>query len=275
MFRRRAASVADVVPTRALLTVTLVGSVLAGCAVDHTTALHPIATPVEHWLADTPSLIAHRGGSADWPEGTAYAYDQAAAWSPDLALEAPVWLTADGVWVVCHDATTGTEFDADLDIATSTWAQLSQVRTVDGDRPLARLTDVLAEHPDRVWLIDDKPGADVPGLLDLLDSAGGPARFVVKSFYSAKAWPEQARARGYTTWGYYYPANMGDFAATQSTWDLVALQWNAPAADWQTALATGKPVFGHIVRDAEQAQQALDQGATGLMVAGVTEVVPR
>ncbi|WP_165839229.1 glycerophosphodiester phosphodiesterase [Klenkia marina] len=261
--------------TRALLAVALAATVLTGCAADRATVLQPIATPVERWLAAEPSLIAHRGGSADWPEGTTFAYDQAAAWSPDLALEAPVWLTADGVWVVCHDATTGAEFDVDLDIATSTWAQLSQLRTVDGGQPLARLSDVLAAHPDRVWLVDDKPSADVPGLLDLLDAAGGPGRFVVKGFFSGRAWTEQARARGYTTWGYYYPTNMADFAATQSAWDIVALQWDAPAADWTTALATGRRVFGHVVRDDAQAQQALAAGATGLMVAGVTEVVPR
>ena len=256
------------------LSLVVLASVLTGCAAGATTAVRALPTPVERWLADGPSLVAHRGGSADWPEGTAYAYDQAADWSPELALEAPVWLTADGVWVVCHDATTGTEFDADLDIATSTWAQLSQLRTVQGAQPLARLSDVLADHPDRVWLVDDKPGKDVDGLLDLLDAAGGPGRFVVKGYQSGVAAAGLAHDRGYTTWGYYYPADMGSFTGTESAWDVLALQWNAPAADWSTARATGKRVFGHVVATEAQAQQALDQGATGLMVSGVTEVVP-
>ncbi|SDG99631.1 glycerophosphodiester phosphodiesterase family protein [Klenkia brasiliensis] len=251
------------------------GLVLAGCGSPVTGAVQPIRTPVEVWLAQTPSLAAHRGGSADWPEGTSYAYDQAADWSPTLALEAPVWLTADGVWVVCHDATTGAEFDADLDIATSTWAQLSALRTVDGDQPLARLSDVLAEHPDRVWLIDDKPAADPAGLLDLLDAAGGPDRFVLKSYGPSVAVPEAAHRRGYLTWGYWFVADLPTFDADQERYDLLALPWDGPASAWTDAVGTGKPVFGHVVATAAQAQQALAEGATGLMVSGVTEVVPR
>ncbi|KQS66006.1 glycerophosphodiester phosphodiesterase family protein [Modestobacter sp. Leaf380] len=262
--------------TRALAAVLLLGTCLAACS----TGLgeRPVAgalpTAVERWLGASPSLIAHRGGSGDWPEGTAYAYDQAAAWSPDLALEAPVWLTADGVWVVCHDQRTGGVFDADLDVPTSTWEQLSALRTTDGGLPMARLVDVLAAHPDRVWVLDDKPNADVAGFLDLLDASGGPARFVVKNFHTADGLAGLARERGYTTWGYWYPADMADFAATEGAWDLIALAWDAPAADFATALATGKPVFGHIVSTPEQARTALDEGATGLMVSGVTAVVP-
>jgi hypothetical protein len=260
---------------RLVLVLVVGGLVLAGCSSPVVGAAQPLRTPVEAWLAQSPSLIAHRGGSADWPEGTSYAYDRAADWSPSLALEAPVWLTADGVWVVCHDATTGTEFDADLDIATSTWAQLSALRTVDGDLPMARLTDLLAEHPDRVWLVDDKPAADPAGLLDLLDAAGGPDRFVLKSYGPSVAVPEAARERGYTTWGYWFTSDLPTFDADQVRYDLLALPWDGPAPAWADAAATGKPVFGHVVATREQAQQALDRGATGLMVSGVTEVVPR
>jgi len=261
---------------RRLVLVLLAGGlVLAGCSTALTGAAQPLRTPVEAWLAQPTAWIAHRGGSADWPEGTAYAYDRAAGWSPSLALEAPVWLTADGVWVVCHDATTGAEFDADLDIATSTWAQLSALRTVDGDLPMARLTDVLAEHPDRVWLVDDKPAADPAGLLDLLDAAGGPDRFVVKSYGPSVAVPEAARARGYPTWGYWFDADLPTFDADQVRYDLLALPWDGDASAWADAVGTGKPVFGHVVAAPDQARRALDRGATGLMVAGVEEVVPR
>lgn len=256
--------------------VLLAGSLLvAGCGPAATRSARPLATPVEAWLAHSPAYIAHRGGSADWPEGTSYAYDRAADWSPSMALEAPVWLTADGVWVVCHDRTTGAEFDADLDIAASTWAQLSALRTVDGGQPMARLPDVLAEHPDRVWLIDDKPAADPAGLLDLLDAAGGPDRFVLKSYGPSVAVPEAARGRGYLTWGYWFDADLPSFDADQVRYDLLALPWDGDAAAWADAVATGKRVFGHVVATPDQARQALDRGATGLMVAGVEEVVPR
>ncbi|MCO7219601.1 glycerophosphodiester phosphodiesterase family protein [Klenkia sp. PcliD-1-E] len=260
---------------RLVLVLLVGGLLLAGCGGPVAWSVQPIRTPVEAWLAHSPSLIAHRGGSADWPEGTAYAYGRAAEWSPTLALEAPVWLTSDGVWVICHDATTGAEFDRDLDIATSTWAQLSVLRTVDRGLPMARLSDVLAEHPDRVWLVDDKPAADPAGLLDLLDAAGGPARFVVKSYGPSVAAPEAARGRGYLTWGYWFTADLLTFDADQVRYDLLALPWDGPATAWADAVATGKPVFGHVVSTPAQARQALAEGATGLMVSGVTEVVPR
>ncbi|MEP7019153.1 MAG: hypothetical protein ABI808_00770 [Pseudonocardiales bacterium] len=39
--------------------------------------------------------------------------------------------------------------------------------------------------------------------------------------------------------------------------------------------STGKPVIAHLVTSATQASAALCKGASGLMVSGVLEVVPR
>jgi glycerophosphoryl diester phosphodiesterase len=233
-------------------------------------------TALQRWLATTPMYIAHRGGDADWTEGTADAYAHAAAWNPGLALEVPVRLTSDGVWVVSEDSTTGRVFGTDDDIARTPWAVLSRLRTLDGHRPMARLvSDVLAVYPrDRIVFVDDKPDADVPGLLRVLQSYGGPTRFVVKSFYQTVDLPRQARRLGYLTWGYYYAANMGSFAATQGRFDLLGLDYGAPAADFAIMRRTGKPVIAHIVGNAKAAAAALGKGAAGLMVSAVRQVVP-
>ena len=234
----------------------------------------PQPTPLEAWLAATPVQIAHRGGSADWPECTALAYREAAALSPDLALEVPVWRSADGVWVVSHDPSTAREFGVDLDIRTTPWEALAQLRTLDGAQPMARLVeDVLAVHGDRVLFVDDKADQHVQDLLDVLDSHGGPDRYVLKSFATSSAVPEEGNRRGYTTWGYYYPDDMQRFAETEGRYDLLGMSWDAPAATWTTMLGTGKPVIAHIVSSAEQARAGLDAGASGLMVSGVRAVV--
>ena len=233
-------------------------------------------TPLQLWLRATPLEIAHRGGDADWPEGTAEAYRQAAARNPGLALEVPVWRTADGVWVVSEDRTTGRVFGADHAIPETTWATLSRLRTRQGHQPMARLVeDVLDVYgADRVLFVDDKSDADAAAFLDLLDSFAGRSRYVVKCYWRSTAVAAEARTRGYLTWGYYDDAGPAGLAGTQARFDLLGLPWSAPAADWAAARATGKPVIAHVVATAQQAGVARGRGAAGFMVSGVEEVVP-
>lgn len=245
---------------------------LAGCGA----APAPSSTPVQQWRATAPFYIAHRGGDADWVEGTADAYARAVAWNPALALEIPVRLTADGVWVVSEDPTTGRVFGTDDQISRTTWAALSALRTVRGHHPMARLVDdVLAVLPrNRVVFVDDKPNADIPGFLQLLGKFGGPARFVVKSYWQSADLPRQAHQLGYLTWGYYYADNMKSFPATQGRFDLLGLNYDAPAADFAALRATGKPVVAHVIGSAAAAATGLAKGAAGLMVSDVQQVVP-
>ena len=184
------------------MVVALVAVWLVGCS---TMSPSP-GTALQRWMATSPMYIAHRGGDADWTEGTADAYAHAAAWNPSLALEVPVWRTSDGIWVISEDPTTGRVFGTNDDIKRTPWAALAALRTLRGHHRIARLVDdVLAVYPrDRVIFVDDKPGADVSGFLSLLNSYGGPARFVVKTFWKSEALPQQARKVGYITWGYYY-----------------------------------------------------------------------
>ena len=237
----------------------------------------PHLTPLQAWLKTRPMEIAHRGGDGDWTEGTAESYRKAAAWSPSLALEVPVWRTADGVWVVSENRTTGRVFDRDYAIPDTPWSTLAGLRTRNGAQPMARLVqDVLpVVGPDRVMFVDDKSDHDATAFLDLLDSWGGHSRFVVKSFWKAINVVQAAHRRGYFTWGYYFTGDMGSFAATQSKFDLLGLPYDAPVADFRTMIATGKPVIAHIISSPDEARQALARGARGLMISGVTAVVPR
>ena len=65
------------------------------------------ARPVpEHpfFESEGPLVIAHRGGSALWPENTLHAFEGATTLGVDV-LEMDIHSTADDVLVVCHDAT--------------------------------------------------------------------------------------------------------------------------------------------------------------------------
>lgn len=252
---------------------------LAGFPPGHhaSSGCRPGQTPLQCWLDHPPFYIAHRGGDADWVEGTADAYRKAAAWNASLALEVPVWRTADGVWVVSEDPTTGRVFGTDDDIRRSTWAQLSTLRSVRGGYPMARLVqDILVPYGrSRILFIDNKGDADVGPFLDLLDSYGGPSRYVCKSYYHSLNTATAARRRGYLTWGYYYQSTMGDFAATEHSFDLLGLNYDAPASSFATLRATGKPVIAHVVRTRAGAEEALAKGAEGIMASGVREIVPR
>jgi glycerophosphoryl diester phosphodiesterase len=233
-------------------------------------------TPLQAWLSHTPLYVAHRGGDADWTEGTAYAYGQAAAWNPRLALEAAVWRSSDGVWVISEERSTGRLFDADVDIPSTPWSVLSKLRTRVGHRPMARLREDLLDvyGRTRILFLDNKQDLHATEFLDLLSSYAGRTRYVVKSFWNSDVTAAAAHRRGYLTWGYYYAKDMAHVAATQRHFDLLGLEYSASDRDFRVLEATGKPVIAHVIEAPDQARTALDKGASGLMVAGVRSVVP-
>lgn len=79
---------------------------------------------------DAPHLdglrIAHRGGSAWGPENTLEAVERAAARGAN-AVEVDVWLTADGVPVVLHDATVDRTTDGTGPVGEFTLAELQRL----------------------------------------------------------------------------------------------------------------------------------------------------
>jgi hypothetical protein len=237
---------------------------------------------VEAFLANAPTYTAHRGGSADWPEMTMYAYTQAAAWNSNMALEVSVIRTSDGLWMGSHDSTTDRVFGVHYDITTTPWSTLQTLRTTVGNQPPALLTDILAAFPDRVFVVDDKMNSFLPQFLDTLDANGGPQRIIVKG-YGPQAGDinkaNAATARGYQTWGYYYHADTVNLASTQGNWSILGEDAvGAPpgdATDWAAIKSYGKPVWAHIIATASQKTYADTFSPTGYMVSGVMEAVPR
>jgi glycerophosphoryl diester phosphodiesterase len=73
-----------------------------------------------------PLVIAHRGGSAVWPENTLYAFENAAAAGADV-IETDVRSTSDGVLVVLHDKTVERTTDGAGSVAGMTLAELKRL----------------------------------------------------------------------------------------------------------------------------------------------------
>jgi glycerophosphoryl diester phosphodiesterase len=107
-----------------------------------------------------PTVVAHRGASADAPENTIVAYEEAIRQGAEVA-ECDVHLAADGVVVVIHDET--------LD------------RTTDGR---GRVEDTKSAHilalDAGAWKDDRFAGERVPALAALLDAVGGRLHLLVE-----------------------------------------------------------------------------------------------
>jgi glycerophosphoryl diester phosphodiesterase len=104
--------------------------------------------------AGPPSIAAHRGGAALWPENSLLAFRNALALGVDF-LEADVHLTADGEPVIVHDPTLDRTTTATGPVAGRRLIDLAPVRlrAADGsptNEPvptLAQLLDLLASRP--------------------------------------------------------------------------------------------------------------------------------
>jgi hypothetical protein len=234
------------------------------------------AGPLDAWLQTSPLYVAHRGGSADWPEETLYAYTQAARWNTAMALEVSVWKTPDNVFVASHDQTTGRVFaGTSYDINVTPWATLANLTTKTGGYPIVRLDDLLPAFPDRAFFVENKGSSGIAAFFDLLDAQGGPSRFVSKQPANNTTVNAEARKRGYKTWGYYFDVDTPTIASTQGNWDFLGEDYTASAASWAAVQSYGKPVLAHILPSAASKATADQYSPQGFMVSGVMEVVPQ
>ena len=265
----------------------------------YTSATDTLSVPVEarpfptgyasitSMLAQNPFYLAHRGGSANWPEMSLYAYTQAGFWGVG-AFEISLARTSDGVWFGLHDASLDRTSGTTGFIASEhTWAevqayQITASATTDPTqptRPYATFQEIMdAYYDSHVFFIDIKDAVSYRNeLLDTLDAMPGDPteKFVAKYYGPATAWAVSARARGYKTWGYFYEVNAANLATYQGFYDILGMEYGASAGTWTTITSFGKPVVGHVIASSTQATAAFAGGAVGLMVAGVQQVVPR
>jgi glycerophosphoryl diester phosphodiesterase len=279
---------------RSLLGGLLAGATAAatGCAWSTSQPRTPAPATVSALLADQPFYVAHRGGGGNWPEMTAYAYEQASRLPNLKAIEISVCMSADGVLVCSHDPTTKRVTGVDLDIATTPWSKLSKLEvsasgTTDAtqpSRPLARLDDVLEAHADRLVLfIEPKVSAAGDSLMRRLVQLGQPERVVWKQPINSIRFAE-AKKHGFATWGYVLdePAHRGEdlqrFLADPDI-DLVGVPRERPAASARElvsdAVLNGKPAIMWPISTEEHRDQALQLGCRGLMTSDLLSLLPR
>lgn len=137
-----------------------------------------------------PLVIGHRGAAAVRPENTLPSFEHAIDLGVD-ALEFDVRITADGVAVVHHDASTGRTCGDDLLIERSTIAQLRRLdaattfigaSTSAGPTVIPLLDEVLALTRGIPLIIECKTVNAAPVVLKALTTHGATDRVLVGSF---------------------------------------------------------------------------------------------
>ncbi|MEO5950496.1 MAG: glycerophosphodiester phosphodiesterase family protein [Candidatus Saccharimonadales bacterium] len=265
----------------------------------YTSATDTISTPKEvrpvptgyssvtSMLATTPFYVAHRGGSADWPEMSLHAYTQSAFWGVG-ALELSLARTSDGVWFGLHDATLDrTSGTTNFTASAHTWAEVQAylitaagtTSTPQVDKPYMRWEEIMAAYYNtHIIFIDPKVASGyINELLAMMDAQSGTPtnRFVAKYYGIASAWPNAAHAHGYKTWGYFYQADVPNLAAYQGYWDILGMDVGADQPSWDAIKSYGKKVIGHIPATLSSSNSGFSKGADAMMCAGVTEIIPR
>lgn len=238
--------------------------------------------------ADRPFYVAHRGGSADWPEMSMTAYANSAAWGMG-ALEVSVARTSDGVFFGLHDATLDrtSKVSGSIDPTNLTWAQLTAnyKNKLNASSPQGEdytpVADVFAAFAaTHVIFVDTKYIGDTQQRTDLINlmlSYAPASHWVLKGYYTDTALTDLAQRAGIQTWGYYYARDLSRVDSTAQKWDMLGLELGAPAADWSRIKAKGKPVIAFFVADTPDLDEALAKGADGMMTSSVSGVlgVPR
>ena len=250
-----------------------------------------IPATVASLTAANPFYIAHRGGGGDWPEMTAYAYQQAAARPGCQALEISVCISADGVLVCSHDPNTRRVTGVDHEIIRESWRTLSTLtvsaqQTTDPDqprRPLTRFDDVVERYlDDFVLFVEPKVTAAADALMARMVELGQPERVVWKQPVNSARFAT-AKAHGFTTWGYVLPepahtgANLQRLAASDAI-DLLGApraESDAFITDVVTAARQhGKQTVSWNVRSPQDRQRLQALGVPGMMTSHLRAVLP-
>ena len=126
-----------------------------------------------------PVPIAHRGGSAVWPQNTMAAFEGAVGLGY-RHLETDVQATSDGVLAVFHDDELAPASDRAGRISDMTWSEVSRAR-VDGE-PIPRLEELLDAFDHVRISIDPKTDAAVEPLIEALRRPGVLERVCIGSF---------------------------------------------------------------------------------------------
>ena len=253
-------------------------------------AMLPRYYNVSQMLSLPEFFWAHRGGSRDFPEMSSYAYGQSALISYGC-LELSLARTSDGVWFGLHDAdinrTSGTTGLAAASAMTWATVQGYQIlgsmaanNSTQPNRPYAKLQDILDAYSKHLFVVDIKYANTYrEELLDILDSYGGPERFVGKAYgVGSTSFATSCANRGYQTWGYFYASDIPSLTSQYvNQWTIIGMDYTAAQSDWDTLAGyrtNGQRMSGHICPDSSAVATARSKGATGFMVSGVESARP-
>jgi glycerophosphoryl diester phosphodiesterase len=263
-------------------------TVLFGCKQpDEETSREPIT--VSSLTRETPFYIAHRGGGGNWPEMTAYAYDQASRQPKIKALEISVCISADGVLVCSHDPTTTRVTGVEKVIANEKWATLSKLKVKPTDttdpmqpaRPLARFDDIVQVYADQfVLFVEAKVEAAADPLMRRMAELNQPERVVWKQWLASPVF-EVAKQHGFATWAYVLNEpnaleNLRRLAGSQTIDMLGAPREesdNFTLAIIRAADSQHKETIMWNIQNLADRARALRLGCKGLMTSNVREVL--
>jgi glycerophosphoryl diester phosphodiesterase len=234
--------------------------------------------PSRHPYLDHPGPIpfAHRGGTADGLENTAFQFRRAVE-AGYRYLETDVHATADGVLVAFHDDTLDRVTDGTGRIAELPWSEVSHAR-VAGREPVPLFEELLESFPEARWNVDLKAEATLEPFLLLVEKANAWDRVCVGSFTEDRvlraqrlAGPRLATSYGtrgvlglrLRSWGLPLPEPRPAVAA-----QVPVAQYGVPVVDRRfvrAAHARGIHVHVWTVNDASQMHRLLDLGVDGIM----------
>lgn len=231
---------------------------------------------IDAMVAQKGFLVAHRGGSASWPEMSMRAYTNSVAHGVG-ALEVSTGRTSDGVWVLAHDQNLKRVDPSapTTPIAQMTWAEVQRYRTA-GEKIL-RIEEYLEAYGrSHITVLDPKYSATQWADLAAKLPDDAKSRVIWKSAGDAMWLASQWKAAGWRCWGYAYAqhADDGSLAKWAASWDYLGFPWDATPAQWSKALSLGKPVWAHICPTKAAYDQGISRGAAGCMVSGVADVLP-
>lgn len=246
-------------------------------------AVQPGYVSIGAMLGEPPFYVAHRGGSANWPEMSLLSYSRSVAWGAG-ALEVSLARTSDGVYFGLHDQTLERTSGVATAAASMTWAQV-QALSIDvgtGVAPYMRWEEIAALYGGtHVLFVDPKyinRTSHQTALYALLKETipQWQDRVVMKLFWEfGPSWGATARAAGFTTWGYFWDDDgFPSRASYHQNFTILGFNYDASSADWTAMRSFGKPVIGHVCPDSAAADAALSKGAVGVMAADVLGIIP-
>ncbi|AWN07733.1 phosphodiesterase [Microbacterium phage Hendrix] len=245
---------------------------------------------VEQLLATPGATMAHRGGSANWPEFSEVAYDRSVFRDYGL-LEFSCGWTSDlvpfGLGDQYLDSAAGVT--GSIDPNTLTWAQIAstyqnKLRPIQSGvfQPFYRLEQFLEKYtPHHVVAVDPKFGWNTPAkynaMLDICDAHGGPDKIVIKfdSPVNLHGLIDAAHLRGYIGMNYWgtEPEKLTPTYGTDR-WDLIGIRYDAVQSTYDAAIAIGKPVWAAVIPTQAGYDLAATQGADLMMCSNVAGIAP-